>query len=240
MSLPPLTIGLLTYKRPWYAVNTLNSYIHKVSYDGGKKFVISDGGSNQEDLDTYDRILGDIPHEIVVSDNMSAQVNAIAARGGDLFLITVDDFMFNRRLTLNPDCKFLLENQDVGAIRMGRLAFWEHGPNEQIRASLRMLGGLHWWVFDKDYTNHPYICALNTTIYHRRFWDAYGDIEDVNPHLPGDAELKGASRYNGHPGPTIAIPMRFGQDCGDWDEPVAHVGCWRTDEYAAAGGGRRM
>lgn len=240
MSLPDLTIGICTYRRPWYAINTLNSYIHKVSYWGGnKKFIISDGGSPQDQLDAYDHILGDIPHEIIVSDNMSAQVNNIAAHGGDVWLVTVDDFMFNRKINLTPDVRFLVENDCVGAIRMGRLAFWEHGPNEHIQAHLAMLGGLHWWVFDKQATNHPYICSLNTTLYHRRFWDAYGNIGPVEPNQPGETEIKGASRYNDRAeGPTIAIPMRFGEDCGDWDEPVAHVGCWTTDEYHGAGHSR--
>jgi len=244
MSLPDLTVAILTYKRPWYAMLTLGALIQKLGYGGVKRYVVSDGGSPQEQLDAYAQVLAETgaKWEILVNDNMAQMVNGVAAVAGDLWFVTVDDFMPCRKVDITPDVRFILESEDVGMIRMGRLAFWEHGPDEQIWARLRHLGGLHWWVFDKERTDHPYICALNTSLYHRRFWDFYGDIpdEDVPPDMPGNAETEGVRRYNAMPeGPTVAVPMRFGEDCGDWQEPIWHFGMYRTDEYAAAGG-RRM
>lgn len=239
-ALPDLTVCMCTYKRPFYGVITLNTLVHKLNYAGHKKFHVADGGSTEEELDAYKHILTGQDFSISTTDNLSDQLNACASIGGDTWLVTLDDFRFGRRVDITPDVNFLLNNQDVGSVRMGRLAFWEHGEGEEIHAHLRMLGGLHWWVIEKDRSNHPYICSINTTLYHRRFWDTYGDISPCPVHIPGDAELNGASRYNNQGGPTIAIPMRFGEDCGDWNEPVDHFGAWRSDEYTAAGGGRRM
>lgn len=121
------------------------------------------------------------------------------------------------------------------------MAFWEHGPNEQIWANLRMLNSMHWWVFDKERTNHPYIACLNAFLYHRRYWDCYGDLPDVPPNTPGDAELEIAKLYNEKNGPRVAVPMRFGQNGGrEFSEPFWQLPSWRTDAYAESGGGRRM
>lgn len=106
-------------------------------------------------------------------------------------------------------------------------------------AELRMLNGMHWWVFDKSRTSHPYVASLNACLYHRRYWDAYGDLPGVAPDMPGEAEIELARLYGEKDGPTIAVPMRFGQNGGDdFFEPFWQIPSWRTDAYAR--GGRRM
>lgn len=238
MSLPELTLAVFTYRRPWYGLITLQAIIRNLDYAGPRRYIVADGGSSQEELDAYHHILRDLPHEVVVESNLADQWNAVAHRAGELWWTTMDDFMPHQRINLSPDARFLLENPDIGAIRMGRLAFWEHGPGEEIFAQLRMRDGLHWWVIDKGRTSHPYICCLNTFLYHRRFHQAYGDIPKVAEHVPGEAEVEIARLYNQRPGPTVAVPMRFGQDCGEWDEPIKHFGAWRSDSYTEAGGRR--
>lgn len=239
MSLPEITLCILTYRRPWYAIITLQAMIGRIQYDGPRKFLVSDGGSEREDLDAYHQVLSGHPHEIVITPDMGGMVNACTQRAGEVWWMTMDDFAPRTTINLSPDTNFLLQNGDVGAVRMGRLAYWEHGPNEEIHARMRMLGGLHWWVFDKERTTHPYVCCLNTFLYHRRFWDAYGILPAVPPDIPGEAETEMAKIYKAKQGPTVAIPMRFGEDCGEWLEPIDHFGRWRSDSYAASGG-RRM
>jgi len=109
-----------------------------------------------------------------------------------------------------------------------------------VRGELFENGGLHWWAITKESTTDPYVHSINTTLYHRRFWDAYGDIPPCPSDLPGEAELLAADRYNRKEGPTTAIPQRFGEDCGEWDEVIWHMGMWRTEEYTKAGGGKRL
>lgn len=227
--LPDLTMCILTYKRPWYATLTLSAMLNKVGYGGHKRYHIADGGSPKEDIDAYKQILRGQDVTLSVTDNLSDMVNSCAQAAGELWWMTLDDFLPFRNFDLTPDVRFILANQDVGAIRMGRLAFWEPGKSY---AELRGLGGLHWWVFDKARTTNPYSCAINTTLYHRRFWDYYGDIIPCPPNMPGNAETLAADRYNAKAGPTVAVPMRFGQDCQEMQEPIWHFGTWRTDEYA--------
>lgn len=231
--LPELTCCVLTYKRPWYGILTLQAVLGKVAYGGPKRFHIADGGSPDEQLRAYEQVLAGQKYTISVTDNLSSMLNSCAAAAGEVWFVTLDDFMPYRKFDLTPDVRFMQTNPDVGALRMGRLAFWENAPSDRIEAQLRGLGGLHWWVFNKARTNHAFICAINTTLYHRRFWDAYGDVKPCPPDNPGLAEIFGAERYNARQGPTIGVPMRFGQDCMDWQEPIWHFGTWRTDEYAA-------
>ena len=241
MELPELTCCILTFQRPWYGILTLDALINKVHYDGQKKFLIVDGGSPQEQLDAMEFRVRGQKYEMVIRDNLSDMVNACASRGGDVWLTTLDDFIPNRHFNITPDVCFLLDYPQVGAVRMGRLAYWGHPPGKSaVRGELFENGGLHWWAITKESTTDPYVHSINTTLYHRRFWDAYGDIPPCPSDLPGEAELLAADRYNRKEGPTTAIPQRFGEDCGEWDEVIWHMGMWRSDPYTKAGGGKRL
>lgn len=240
--LPGLTMCVVGCRRPWYYALSLTALITKVHYDGPKRYLVSDGGSLPHEIDKINEILEPHQGRIEITSNLSAMMNKCAELGGSVWMTTLDDFVPRRAFDITPDVKFLLANPDVGAIRMGRLAHWEHDGQDHLVAELRMLGGLHWWVFDKQQTRHPYINCINTFLYHRRFWDAYGDIPEVPPDVPGEAEVRAAELFNAKPeGPRIAIPMRFGQDGGEhFQEPIWQLPSWRTDAYAASGGGRRM
>lgn len=240
--LPELTLCVVGCRRPWYYALSLTAIIGRVFYDGPKRFVLSDGGSPPHEIEKMQEILAPHNHEIVITDNLSAMWNACAHHSGEVWMVTLDDFIPRQDIDVTQDVRFLLENEDVGAIRMGRLAFWEHDGNDRIVADLRMLGGMHWWVIRKHpESQHPYVSCINTFLYHRRYWDCYGDLPDVPPDIPGDAELMAARMFNIKEGPRIAIPMRFGEDGGRYhSEPIWQLPSWRTDAYAASGGGRRM
>lgn len=239
MELPALTFGICTYKRPWYALMVIQSIIHQVGYAGQKRFHIADGGSSQEDLDYYTQMTKEYPTTVEVTNNLSDMVNSCARHGGDLWMVILDDFMPNRNFDLTPDARFLLTRPDIGSIRFGRLAFFGNGDKDtRIYAELLGYEGLHWWKLDKEKSDRHYMCTIGFHMYHRRFWDAYGDIPPCDPKVPGQAELFGNNRFQEKEGPEIAVPMRFGQDCGDWKEPIWHMGVWRTDEYASTAGSR--
>lgn len=233
MELPPLTIGVCTYKRPWYAVLTIQALIGMVGYAGPKRFHIADGGSPDEDLRYYKELTKDFPTTVEVTNNLSDMVNSCARHGGDLWLTVLDDFMPQRVIDLTPDATMLMNRSEIGCVRMGRLAFWGNGDKDiEITADLVMSEGLHWWRLNKELSAKSYMCTIGFHLYHRRFWDVYGDIPACDPKWPGQAELLGNERYQKKTGgPTIAVPMRFGQDCLEWKEPIWHMGVWRTDEY---------
>lgn len=232
---PELTIGICTYKRPEYAaftLNVLNSWIH---YDGPLKFHISDGGSPQEEIDTYKLILRDRPVTVDVTSNLADMVNSCVMHSGEYFLIMVDDFVLRHPLNINPDVHLLMEHPEIGDVRMQRMSYW--GPTS---ADLICQDGLHYWRIDKERTTDPYCATIGVNLYHRRFFEAYGLIPACDPKVPGQAEINLTHLFNGHPGPTVAIPMRFGQDMDDGGsyEPWWHIGTYRTDDYASTAGRR--
>jgi len=239
MILPTLTLCVCTYKRPWYGILTLNALKQWMGYDGPRKFHIADGGSPPEHIDCYKKILEGQEVSVEVTDNLADMVNSCARHGGDMWLVALDDFCPRYQINITPDVKFLLANEDVGVVRMSRLAFWGSGGGDaQTSADLIHHEGYHWWKLSKERSKDGYMCNIGTHLYHRRFWDAYGDIPSCDPKVPGQGELNGAARFNGNPGPTVAIPMRFGQDCQHYKEPIWHLGVWRTDEYMESTGSR--
>jgi hypothetical protein len=235
MNYPDLTIGICTYKRPWYAMLTLNQ-CKQIRYAGRIKFHIADGGSKQEDLDYYKLLLRDYETTIGVTSNLSDMVNSCAHNSGELWIVAMDDFMPRRSFDITPDVRLLLEHPEIGCVRFSRLAFWGNGGDAQPETSADLVtiqgGGLHWWRLDKQRTKDIYSCNMGFHLYHRRFWDCYGDIAPCPPDHPGLAEHIGRDRYNQKPdGVTIAIPMRFAQDSPDTEEFIWHYGMWRTNEY---------
>ena len=232
MTLPDLTICICTYKRPWYALMTLQM-MKTIRYGGVIKFHVADGGSPQEDLNYYDLILRDYPHTISVTSNLADMVNACAYNSGDVWIVAMDDFMPRKTFDVTPDVKFMLDHPEVGMIRYARLAFWGSGSGDaETTADLIEYQGLHWWRIDKARTKDAYSCSMGFNMYHRRFWDYYGNIPPAPPDHPGMAEHNSMNRYRlKEGGPTIAIPMRFPQDGPDTQEFIWHYGVWRTDEY---------
>lgn len=233
MNYPDLTIGICTYKRPWYAALTINM-LKSVGYAGKKRFHISDGGSKQEDLDYYKLILRDYETTIGVTNNLSDMVNSCAHNSGELWLVVLDDFCPRRGFDITPDARLLLASPETGCVRFSRLAFWGNGGGSPPETSADLVenGGLHWWRIDKARTKDSYSCNIGFHLYHRRFWDCYGDIVACPPNNPGQAELNARNRYNEKQGCTIAVPMRFAEDNVEQPELIWHLGTWRTDEYA--------
>jgi len=219
------------------ALNALNGWLH---YSGPVRFHIADGGSSQEDIDYYKQILTGRKVTVEITDNLADMCNSCARNGGDFWMTVMDDFVLRYPLDISPDIRLLTENEKIGCVRMSRLAFWGAGHGPQTYGELVDIqgGGTFWWMLDKERTKDPYMSSIGVHLYHRRFWDAYGDIPACAPNVPGQAELNGNNRFWAKEGPTIAIPMRFGHDYPEHYEPFNHLGIWRSDEYAATAGSR--
>lgn len=234
MTYPDLTLCVLTCKRPWYALIALNA-MKQIRYAGRIKFHIADGGSPREHIDYYRKVLDGYETTVGVTSNLSDMMNSCAHNSGELWVVSVDDYAVRRSFDITPDVNLLLTHPEIGCVRYSRLAFWGNGGTSEPETSADLigLGGLHWWRIDKKRTKDAYSCNIGFHLYHRRFWDTYGDIQAVAPDRPGDAELAARNRYNNNPSAlTIAVPMRFPQDSADTQEFIWHLGMWRTDEYA--------
>jgi hypothetical protein len=239
MEFPELCIGICTYKRPWYGMMTINALAGWLHYSGPVRFHIADGGSPQEDIDYYKLILRERRVTVEVTSNLADMVNSCARNGGDYWMVVMDDYVLRYPLNITPDVMMLAEHPEIGCVRMGRLAYWGAvGNGIEVSADLVQWGGLHWWRLDKARTNDPYMSSIGAHLYHRRWWDAYGDIPACPPNHPGLAETQGNVRFRQKEGPTVAVPMRLGEDYPEHYEPFNHLGIWRTDEYKQTAGSR--
>lgn len=239
MDLPELTICVCTYRRPEYGMLTLNALKQGLGYDGKRRFHIADGGSPAEEIEEYKNLLQGERVSVEITDNLSDMVNSCARNSGDIWIVALDDFCPRDPLNINPDAKYLITHSDVGVIRMARLNFWGSGSGDpETSADLESHEGYHWWKLSKERSRDKYMASIGFHLYHRRFWDAYGDIEPCSPHNPGQAELLACKRFLEKSGPTVAVPMRFGEDCVERREPIWHMGLWRSDDYTAETGKR--
>lgn len=233
MSYPELTICIVTYRRPWYSMLTLQSCLTNVHYSGPVKFHISDGGSDPKDYEYFKRCVPNSTLTIDVNSNPSDMINSCARNSGDVWIVALDDFCPRRPINVTPDVDLLMAREEIGCVRFSRLAFWGSGAGDaETSADLINHNGLHWWRIDKARTKDSYVCNIGFHLYHRRFWQQYGDIPKSKEHDMGNAEQIGSWRFREQKGCTIAVPMRFGQDSFEMQEPIWHLGTWRTDEYA--------
>lgn len=235
MNYPDLTLCVLTCRRPWYGMIALNS-LKQIRYAGRIKFHIADGGSKAEDIEYYRKITAGYETTVGVTSNLADMLNSCAHNSGELWVVSVDDYALRCSFDITPDVRLLLEHPEIGCVRYSRLAFWGDGGGAEPATSADLVtvkdSGLHWWRIDKARTKDSYACNIGFHLYHRRFWDDYGDVMACAPNKPGDAEIHARYRFNTMDGCTIAIPMRFPQDSADTQEFIWHLGMWRTDEYA--------
>ncbi len=234
--LPTLTLAMMTFRRPWYGLQTLSAIVQHIQYDGDLRYLIVDGGSEQRDLDMYEFMVKDYPHEFVnvANSDVADMLNNVANHSGEVWLTALDDFVPMQIMNLTHDVEFLLENEDVGHIRYGNMNGWDV-PSQKVYAELRNVYRVHYWVFDKARTTASTMWTMGFGMTHRRMWDAYGPLALVGPHQPGYAENQLNRMFMNKEGPTVAIPMRIGQE-SDMKipvyQPIAHIGHVRTDEYA--------
>lgn len=234
MKYPDLTICILTCRRPWYAAMTLSA-CRQIAYAGKVKFHIADGGTDPKAFEYFRQIVAGYEMTVEVVGNPSQMVNSCAHYSGDVWIMAVDDMLPRRSFDITEDVGMLLHHPEIGCVRMSRLAFFGSlGDDPETSADLIRHGGLHYWRIDKARTKDSYACNIGFHLYHRRFWDAYGDLEEMaRPNELGHAEMIAAERFRKKDGPTIAIPMRFGQEAQGFQEPIWHFGIWRTDALAA-------
>ncbi len=237
VNLPLLTISVLTYKRPHYTIPTLYALMNQLGYQGDRRYVISDGGSSEADFEMYRTLLNEqeSPYAIVENNNgdFSTMLNNAILPDSEMTLLVLDDFVLKPRMDITKDVRFLMENEDVGLLRYGRMNAWDV-PTTKLYAELRDLEKTHYWVMDKERSTASYMWTLGFSLMHKRMWDIYGPLDATKPHRPGAVELEMTRRFKDIPGPTIGFPMRLGQASDmlmPMGEVIEHIGNVRTEEY---------
>lgn len=236
MDHPTLTCSILTFKRPWYALITLYAVLENLSYAGHIKYLIGDGGSPEWQLQMYRDVLTGRDYEILVesSGSVSNLMNAVVEKSGDVWVMMLDDFYPQVKMSLTLDVGFLLNSPDVGHLRYAALNHWDVSKH-RLKAELRGYLNFHYWVLDKSGCQFHTMWPMGFSMMHRRMWDAYGPIGYIPPHQPGEVENLMNNQFRERSGPTVAIPMRLWEESDmsiSLRQPIAHVGHVRTDEYA--------
>lgn len=188
-------------------------------------------------MEMYQYILRDHPHEIlnVRSGSVSEQMNAIAEHSGEVWIVALDDFVPYYIMDVTHDVQFLVEHPEVGHIRYGNMNAWDV-PHLHVYAELKNIYREHYWVIDKSRSEPNSLWTMGFSMMHRRMWDAYGPIDYIEPHQPGEVENRMNKQFRERVGPTVAVPMRIGQESSmklPLLQPIQHIGHVRTDEYTA-------
>lgn len=228
-NLPVLTIVVPTFRRPHYALPVLYGLRELLRYAGPRRFLVIDMGSPDDDLKMYRHALRNTDTRIVRDPalNLAAAHNFAAGVGGDVWLVVLDDYELRKPVDISVDIDLLLRDNSIGALRYAPLNQWSHSlPHARLYAEMIEHQRELYYRMDKERTTSPHVALMAAMLYHRRYWDAYGDIPTNPKMMPGECELAGANLFREHAGPTIAWPMRFGDD-----SPFKHIGYCRSDDY---------
>jgi len=201
MDYPPVIALIITYERTHLAVETIKSVKEKVIYPN-IGFHIADDGSSPEHIE---RLLHEIggSYSVEISNaqrggvgrSMNLGIEA-ALKRADLWLHLEDDWVLPAPLDLKPHVDLLMQNGNIGMVRLGRLS-------AGITAkTIPGLNGECWWELRR--ASDTYVFSGNASLRHRRFHDAYGPYREGLP--PGRTELWYCDRFNRGKGPEIVWP----------------------------------
>lgn len=217
MSLPPVGIILITYKRTDYAVRTVRSVGENLRYDGELGWYVADDGSS---LDHYEMVKTAVSNAGVLwgAHQTKRQGYGYSAntawrslyqdRGVPITLWLEDDWSLTRPLNITPYVSLLMEkSSEVGMVRLGYM------PINLSLYSCGHAGRMYLHVSKSQ----QYAYSGNPHLKHFSFRTAYGELpESLNP---GDTEIAYDHKIRTTSGPEIWWPLEIG------DRPYfAHIG----------------
>lgn len=213
---PPIFVLITTYKRTDCALRTIRGVKENFHWPN-IGFVLVDDGSPVEHRKVLVREIGPTYYTWVyngqrrgVGHNMNVGFRHVWEQGGELVLLLEDDWEIRSPLDVVPYVNLLMNNQDIGMIRMGYLS-------AGIRATLESRENRLWWVLQHN-PNQQYNYAGHAQLQHKRFWEKLGAFKEGL--APGANELYRCGQYNSAENPPkIVWPAEFGQ----WG-PFHHVG----------------
>jgi len=206
---PPVVILLITYERTEIAKAVIRGIKERLQYPNLSWHVADDGSNGGHVEALVDEIGPD--YEITHSNSEGAGVGrnmnlgiACCLERADIWLHWEDDWLPNSNLDLVPCVRLLQENEQVGMIRLGRLA-------ANLYGQVIVGGDRLWWMLDK--TRNEWAFVGHAAMRHRRFHDAYGPYQEGL--TPGRTELAYLPQFNGLPGPDIVWPAWLTYDISD-------------------------
>lgn len=186
--LPPLAILITTLApaggelRVQAAVRAVKSWQKHLKYAGKIHVHVADDGSSPSlryGWDFWNELVGDgmtFSYSRQEAKGVGASLNAglaVCHEKTPITLYAVDDWELTHDFDATPWAELLMENEDVGCIRLGI-------PNPFLRQGTIRLFNQGWTV---DFERYGYYWAMRPAIYHRRFFDSYGVLpEMVNPY----------------------------------------------------------
>jgi len=217
---PPVVLLLITYERTEVALQTIRGIKERVRYPN-LSWHIADDGSNGNHVPRLIEEIGS-DFEVTVSNTGGHSVGksmnigiAKCLERGDIWLHWEDDWVPNMDIEILPCVELLQQNEQVGMIRLGRLA-------DDLYGKIIKGGDRFWWLLDK--TKNPWVWVGHAAVRHRRFYNAYGPYHEGL--TPGKTELGMQSSFNYKEGPDIVWPAWLRYDVCD------HIGDgYRFEEH---------
>ncbi len=217
---PEVVALVITYRRKELALREIASIKEYLDYPN-LSWHIADDGSGYDYVAALCQEIG--PDYVVshtdthgkgVGANMNTGMDAVLQRA-DLWLHLEDDWILRSPMDLKPCVQALVEHEDIGMIRLGRLTAGIEG--ETFPMADRM-----WWRMKKG--SDTYVFTGNAALRHRRFFDAYGSYKEGL--TPGSTELTMCDRFTKKPGPDIVWPAWL-----NIDEMFFHIGDSQSFKY---------
>jgi hypothetical protein len=212
-----ITIIFQTYKRTEYALRTIAAAKHLLHYGGPMHWYVADDGSPPEHWFAVMNALPNATEFHSVRRGYGANANAAwDAAKSDLTFWLEDDFELQSPLDLTPHAYALMDNPELGMVRLGYIDPLMCEPSQDFRGR-RYHTLPRAWPDTRFYafTGHP-------SLRHRRYYETYGDYP--TGLVPGDTELGYAYQYRVGDGPLIVWPEGMPNE-GTW----AHIGSIKTE-----------
>lgn len=206
---PPIWILLTTYKRTEIALRTIQSIKQNLQYSNIGWVVVDDGTGGDHlkqltdeigwsyQIHTYDGQRKGVGH------NMNVGLKKIDELGGELILVEEEDWLLNAPFDPTPHVNLLMNNEDIGMVRMGYLSAGLSGEIVALENKL-------WLKFYK--TQYVYTYAGHANLRHKRFHERIGMYSEGLP--PGANELDFCAKYNSTDNPPAIV----------WDLDYNHIG----------------
>lgn len=189
VNLPPVTIGLITYKRPYELIRTLDGLRAHLTYRGELRWLVSDDNTpSSPDRAKRNKILKSYGVDLIITERNSgwgANANFLMQHiDTDYTFFIEDDYVLTRPLDLSLGVALLEEKKHLGMLRYRGTA-GDVPVFHQFEADISayvpdwregvspVSGKLTYLQFDGG-SPTLYIYSHGAHLKHRRFHDYYG------------------------------------------------------------------